>query len=73
MNLLDSNLLFASLVWGSIGVGYCIYGKRQQAIFPLVAGVLMIVASYVVGSVLWMSLACAGLMVVVYWLAKQGY
>lgn len=73
MNWLDSNFLFASLVWGSIGVGYCIYGKRQQALVPFVAGVLMIAASYLVGSVWLMSLLCAGLIAAVYVLAKQGY
>jgi len=73
MNLLDAHFLFASLIWGSIGVGYCIYGKRQQSWLPLVAGVLMIAVSYFVGSALLMSLICAALMALVYVLLKQGY
>jgi hypothetical protein len=30
--MFSASSLFASLVWGSIGVGYFIYGKKQQAL-----------------------------------------
>jgi hypothetical protein len=70
---LDANFLFASLIWGSIGIGYCIYGKRQQSIFPFIGGVLMIAASYFISSALLMSLLCIGLMAGVYFLVRQGY
>jgi len=73
VNLLDSNFLFASLLWGSVGVGYCIYGRRQRAIIPFLGGVAMIAVSYFVGSALLMSLLCIGLMVAVYVLVKRGY
>ena len=70
---LDSKFLFASLIWGSVGVGYFIYGKRQQAAVPMVAGVAMVVLSYLVASWLLMSILCITLMFAVYWLLKQGY
>jgi hypothetical protein len=73
VNLLDANFLFASLIWGSIGFGYCIYGKRQQSWVPFVAGVLMIAVSYFVSSALLMSLICAALMALVCALLRQGY
>lgn len=72
MNI-DSNFLFASLFWGSVGVGYWIYGKRQKAMMPMIGGVAMIVASYFVGSWFWMSLLCMAMMAAVYVLTKQGY
>lgn len=72
MNLLDVHFLFASLIWGSVGFGYCIYGKRQQSIVPFLAGVLMMAASYFISSALLMSLACLGLMLSVSVLLKQG-
>jgi hypothetical protein len=72
-NLLDAKFLFASLIWGSIGVGYFIYGKKQQAMMPMIGGVVMVVLSYFVGSWFWMSLLCLTLMFAVYWLVKQGY
>ena len=73
MNLLDANYLFASLIWGSIGVGYFIYGKKQQAILPMLGGVVMILVSYFVVSAFFMSLTSIGLMIGIYLLMKQGY
>jgi hypothetical protein len=73
VNLLDPTFLFASLIWGSIGVGYFIYGKKQQSIIALIGGVLMVTASYFVGSALLMSVICLGLMAAVYLLVRNGY
>ncbi len=73
MNVFNTNFLFASLFWGSVGVGYFIYGKRQQAPSPIIGGICMIVVSYFVGSALLMSLICLGLAAAVYLLVKRGY
>jgi len=73
MNLFDPGFLFASLIWGSVDVGYFIYGKRQQSFVPMIGGVLMIAASYFVSSAWVMSLVCLGLVAAVYFLLKQGY
>jgi len=73
VNLFDAKFLFASLIWGSVGVGYFIYGKKQQEMMPMIGGVVMVVLSYFVDSWFWMSLLCIALMFAVYWLAKQGY
>ncbi len=71
--MFETNFLFASLIWGSIGLGYFIYGKRQRSWIPMVGGVLMMALSYFAGSVLVMSLACLGLMAAVHMLLKRGY
>jgi hypothetical protein len=71
--MFNTSFLFASLVWGSVGLGYFIYGKKQGSWSPMVGGVLMITASYFVSSALLMSLVCIGLMAVVYVLLKRGY
>jgi hypothetical protein len=73
VNLFDPSFLFASLIWGSIGVGYFVYGKKQQSIVALIGGVLMVTASYFVGSALLMSVICLGLMAAVYFLLRNGY
>lgn len=73
MNLFDTNYLFASLLWGSIGAGYWIYGKKQREMMPMIGGVVMIVVSYFANSWLLMSLVCIALMVAVYYLMKRGY
>ena len=56
--MFTASFLFASLVWGSIGVGYFIYGKKQQSLPAMIGGILMIAVSYIVGSALLMSLIC---------------
>lgn len=70
---LDANLLFASLIWGSIGLGYFVYGKKQKSLVPMFGGLLMMGASYVAGSAWLMSIICVGLMVAIYALLKRGY
>jgi hypothetical protein len=71
--MFSANFLFASLIWGSVGVAYFIYGKKQDSWIPMIAGLLMIVVSYFIASALLMSLACLGIMALVYVLLKQGY
>lgn len=73
MNLLDPNFLFANLIWGSVGSGYCIYGWRQKAMLPFFGGLAMIGVSCFVVSWLWMSLGSMALIAAVYLLIKRGY
>lgn len=73
MNLFSPSFLFASLLWGSIGVGYFIYGKKQQSLTPMIGGILMVAVSYLVSSALAMSLICVLVIVAVYLLLKRGY
>jgi hypothetical protein len=68
---IDTKFLFASLLWGSVGVGYFIYGKKQQEMIPLIAGLVMIAISYFVGSALFMSLISVALIGAVYFLMKR--
>ncbi len=48
----------AQLLWGllfsSIGLGYFIYGKKQGAPVPLVAGIVLIGYPYFVANVYWL-------------------
>lgn len=72
-SMFTANFLFASLIWGSVGFGYFIYGKKQASWIPMTGGLLMMVASYFAGSALVMSLVCVGLMAAVYFLLRLGY
>ncbi len=69
----NSSFLFASLFWGSVGIGYWVYGKKQRELMPMLGGVAIIAVSYLVSSWLLMTLLCLALMVVVYLLVKRGY
>lgn len=72
-SMFNASFLFASLIWGSVGMGYFVYGKKQGSWVPMIGGVLMMALSYFISSALLMSLACVALMVGVYFLLKQGY
>ncbi len=70
--MFNTSFLFVSLLCGSVGLGYFIYGRKQRAWAPMLGGVLMMAASYFTGSWLLMSLLCAGVILLVYVLARQG-
>jgi len=43
---LDPYALWASLVFGTVGVAYLIYGKKQGRIVPALGGIVIIGVSY---------------------------
>jgi hypothetical protein len=71
--MFNANFLFASLIWGSVGVGYFIYGKKQRSSVPMIGGIVMIAVSYLIGSALLMSLLSMGIILGIYVLWKRGY
>ena len=46
-----TTLLFLGLLFGSIGAGYCVYGRRQLALIPFLSGLLLIGIPYFIASV----------------------
>jgi len=66
-----SSTLFASLIWGSIGLGFAIYGKKQRSVAPLVGGILLMGISYLIGSALVMSLVGVGLVAGIVWVGRH--
>ena len=62
----------ATLLWGmlfgAIGVGFFIYGKRQAMIVPLVCGVALMVYPYFVSNVWLLLLVGLVLMAIPYFL-----
>jgi hypothetical protein len=72
MNLLNTSFLFASLFWGSVGAGYWIYGKKQREMVPMIGGIAMIGASFIL-SWLLMSVVCILIGFAVYFLVRRGY
>ena len=52
---MDSSTLLWGLLYGSIGMGYFVYGKRQQRVAALLSGIGLMVFPYFVSNV-WLSL-----------------
>ena len=73
MNLLNEHYLWASCLWGAIAGGYMVYGWRQKALIPFLGGLAMTAASFLIISALLMSLASLAIMLIVWWLLRQGY
>lgn len=46
----DPTSLILGLIFGSIGVGYCIYGKKQSHIVAFLAGIFLIGLPYAIDS-----------------------
>jgi len=47
---LNESWLFWGLIFGSIGLGFFVYGKKQRAIVPLVCGLALMIFPYFISS-----------------------
>jgi hypothetical protein len=69
---LDSSLDISSLLWGllfgSIGLGFFIYGKQQKTVVPLVCGLCLMVFPYFVSNTILLVAIGIILMVLPYFL-----
>ena len=54
---MDGTSLALSVLFGSIGMGLCIYGKRQGQFIHLGCGVVLMVLPYLVPDALMMGVA----------------
>jgi hypothetical protein len=68
---MDTSVLWASLLWGTIGMGYFIYGKKQRSSPALFGGIALMGISYFIASGLWMSVTAIAIMVGIWYWARQ--
>lgn len=70
--LFNTDLLLVSMLWGSIGAGFLVYGRKQAATMPTVCGIVLICSSFIPSG--WiMSGVCIAAIAGTTWLAKRGY
>lgn len=61
-SMFNSSSLIASLIWGSLGTGFFIYGKKQQEWVSCFGGLALVMVSYFAAdSALWMSIISVGI------------
>jgi hypothetical protein len=65
----ESSLLWG-LLFGSIGVGFALYGRRQRAVVPLLCGIALMVYPYFVPNVFALVGIGIALMVIPYFLRR---
>lgn len=62
----DTSLIIWGVIFGSIGLGFFIYGKRQKSVVPLLAGIALCVFPYFISNVYVLVLIGIALMAVPY-------
>ena len=65
---MSAGLLLWGVLFSSVGMGYFIYGKKQDATVPLLCGIALMIIPYFITSVLVMVLLCAALIAVPYFI-----
>ncbi|MEI7947873.1 MAG: hypothetical protein WCJ02_14320 [bacterium] len=59
---MTASVLVWGLLFGSIGVGFFIYGRKQRAPVPLICGIALIVFPYFVSNII--ALVAVGIVLV---------
>jgi hypothetical protein len=67
---MDSNLLMLSIVFGMIGMGMFMYGKKAGRMVPLGAGAGLMIVPYFISSVIVLVIVGVGLMAVP-WVVRE--
>ena len=47
---MNTSVLLLCVLFGAVGVGYALYGRKQRAPLPLVCGVALMVIPYFLGN-----------------------
>ena len=69
---MSTDTLLAALVWGAIGSGFALYGKKQGRPVPMIGGLVMIGATYFCETALVMSVVGVGLIAGIWWATQRG-
>jgi len=49
--MMDPSTIIWGIIFGSIGMGFFIYGKKQQAFIPLASGIGLMIIPYFVANI----------------------
>lgn len=63
---LNASTLWWGMLFGSIGLGFFVYGRKQRVIVPLVCGVALMAFPYFVTATAWLIIVGVALMAIPY-------
>jgi hypothetical protein len=63
---MDTSSLLWGLLFGSIGLGFLIYGRKQRAVVPLVCGLALMIFPYFVSNTILLVAIGIALMAIPY-------
>lgn len=61
---MNTTTLFLGMIFGSIGMGYFIYGRKQKNGIALISGIALFALPYLVSDILFITLIGVGVMAV---------
>jgi len=70
---LEPGPLFLSILFGLVGSALLLYGKKQQRIPQMIAGLLFIVFPYFTASTMSMSVVGAAVAAGLWWVLREGW
>jgi hypothetical protein len=70
---MDATTLLLSTIFGAVGLGYFIYGKRQGHAVAMIAGLLLMVVPYLLPDPILTSLASLALMAAPFLADRMGW
>ena len=68
---IDGNVLMASLLFGSVGVGMLMFGKKSGRMVPLAAGLALVVVPYFIPNLIAL-LIVGGTLSAAPWIVREG-
>ena len=70
---MDMTSLMLSLLFGSVGMGFLMYGKKAGLLVPIGAGLGLMICPYFISSAIVMVIVCGALIVITAILVAVGY
>ena len=65
---MTASLLFLGVLFGSIGLGFFIYGRKQRKVVPLLCGIVLIIVPYFIPNTLLLFVVGAVLVAIPYFI-----
>jgi hypothetical protein len=69
---MNISTLMWGIIFGSIGLGFIVYGKKQKAIIPMLSGIGLMVFPYFISNIYILILSGIILIVFPYFIRKLG-
>jgi hypothetical protein len=54
---MSTSTLFWGIIFGSIGLAFFVYGKKQKAVIPLFSGIALMVVPYFISNIYFLVLS----------------
>jgi hypothetical protein len=66
--MFDTSTIVWGLIFGSIGLGLFVYGKKQKVFMPLLCGIGLMIVPYFIANVYLLVAACMVLIMLPYFI-----